>query len=317
MDKFMDCEYVQSTSNMSYEDWTKLRKSGIGGSDCAAIIDACPYDSAVRVYMDKVGQDVPKMDNEAMRQGRDFEYYVAQRFMEETGLEVEEHNYFLRNKKFPYMVGNIDRKIKGQNVGLECKTTQPRNAKEWEDEKVPVWYELQCHHYMAVTGAEGWWIACLIFGKAFVYKYIKRDENIIQDLIKVEGRFWNDYVLANIMPPPDGSEQVDDILKGMYPESEESSILLTDKESKEVYDSMLEFKIIYKDMEKKYKACQQFFKQKMGNAEMCFVEGIEDVPMSWKTFNRENFDKKAFREENPDLYQKYVTSSSYRVFRDE
>ncbi len=77
-----------STINMSREEWLKLRKSGIGGSDAGAICGLNPYSSPMKVYQDKTSEDVSDLDSESMRQGRDLEDYVARRFMEATGLKV-------------------------------------------------------------------------------------------------------------------------------------------------------------------------------------------------------------------------------------
>ena len=40
------------------------------------------------MYRDKISETIENIDNEAMRQGRDLEDYVAQRFTEATGLKV-------------------------------------------------------------------------------------------------------------------------------------------------------------------------------------------------------------------------------------
>ena len=70
---------------MTHEEWPQARKSGIGGSDAGAICGLNPYTSPLVVYQDKASEAVEEKDNEAMRQGRDLEDYVAKRFMEETG----------------------------------------------------------------------------------------------------------------------------------------------------------------------------------------------------------------------------------------
>lgn len=44
------------------------------------------------VYYEKTSDTIDLSDNEAMRQGRELEDYVAQRFMEETGLKVRKSN---------------------------------------------------------------------------------------------------------------------------------------------------------------------------------------------------------------------------------
>jgi predicted phage-related endonuclease len=43
---------------------------------------------------------------------------------------------------------------------------------------------------MAVTGAKAWYLAVVILGREFKYKKIKRDEELIQNLIAIEKEFW-------------------------------------------------------------------------------------------------------------------------------
>ena len=63
------------TEKMCREEWLKLRKTGIGGSDAGAVCGLNPYRSPFSVYMDKTSEEVSEDDSEAMRQGRDFEDY--------------------------------------------------------------------------------------------------------------------------------------------------------------------------------------------------------------------------------------------------
>ena len=73
-----------STLNLPKEDWLRYRKCGITGTDAGSILGLNPYRSAFQVYHDKISDAIKNIDNEAMRQGRDLEEYVAQRFSEET-----------------------------------------------------------------------------------------------------------------------------------------------------------------------------------------------------------------------------------------
>ena len=62
---------------MDKAEWLCHRKKGIGGSDAGAVCGLNPYRSAMEVYLDKTTDDTEEFDNEAMRQGREFEDYVA------------------------------------------------------------------------------------------------------------------------------------------------------------------------------------------------------------------------------------------------
>ena len=70
-----------STLGIEKEEWLRYRKGGIGGSDAGAVCGLNPYRTAMEVYYDKTSDEIEEMDNEAMRQGREFEEYVARRFM--------------------------------------------------------------------------------------------------------------------------------------------------------------------------------------------------------------------------------------------
>ena len=110
---------IISTKDMTHEEWLQARKSGIGGSDAGAICGLNPYTSPLAVYQDKVSQAVEEKDNEAMRQGRDLEDYVARRFMEETGKKVRRANVIYKSTENPFMFANVDRLIVGEDAGLE------------------------------------------------------------------------------------------------------------------------------------------------------------------------------------------------------
>ena len=119
--------------DLSHDEWLALRRKGIGGSDAASIMGVSAYSSPYRVWADKTGRLEPLEDNEAMRQGRDLEAYVAERFTEATGKKVRRNNYMIFSKKYPFMLANIDRLIVGENAGLECKTTNFLNLKQFKN----------------------------------------------------------------------------------------------------------------------------------------------------------------------------------------
>lgn len=156
---------MQSTLTMTREEWLSERRKGLGGSDAAAILGMNPYRSPLAVYMDKIGIAPEILDNEAIRQGRDLEQYVAERFCEDTGRKVRRCNRILQHPEYPWMLANIDRDVVGEDAGLECKTTSPYNKTPFDQGDVPAPYYWQCQHYMAVTGAKSWYLAVLVHGK--------------------------------------------------------------------------------------------------------------------------------------------------------
>ena len=87
-----------STIGVDKKEWLRYRKQGITGTDAGAIVGLNPYYSAAQVYQDKITGEVEEWDNEAMRQGRDLEEYVARRFSEQTGLRCVKQMLSIRMK---------------------------------------------------------------------------------------------------------------------------------------------------------------------------------------------------------------------------
>lgn len=298
---------VVSTLNLSREEWLKYRKQGIGGSDAGAICGLNPYRTAIHVYQDKISDTSEDIDNEAMRQGREFEDYVARRFMEATGKKVRRANAMFRSKEQPFMLADVDRMIVGENAGLECKTASPYMAEKWKDGKIPLSYEIQCHHYMAVCGADAWYIAVLIYGREFKYYKIERDEELIADLIRVEQDFWENNVQKRIMPSPDGSKVADSVIAEYYKDSVEESIQLTGFDEK--LRRRQELVEVMERMETEKKQIEQEVKLYMGNAE---VAENERYRVSWKAVSSNRLDEKRLKEEMPEVYEQYKKSTVSR-----
>ena len=205
-----------STKNMDRNEWLKIRKTGLGGSDAGAVCGLNPHVSPMAVYRDKVSDETDMGDNEAMRQGRDLEEYVAQRFTEETGLKVRRSNKMYRSTEYPWMIADVDRMVAGGGAGLECKTVSVYKKDQWGDGGIPVHYLLQCYHYMIVTGCRTWYLAAVILGQDFQYRRIEYEEEIAQNLIALEAEFWNNHVLPRHMPDPDGSKSCDAVLEEYF-----------------------------------------------------------------------------------------------------
>lgn len=190
------------TSREDQEEWLRIRKQYLTGTDAGAVCGMNPYKSAMQVYQDKVSPEVELRDNESMRLGRDLEDYVAARFMEAAGKKVRRSNAMYVSDEYPFMMANVDRLVVGERAGLECKTASPYSSELWKDGKIPEWYYLQCQHYIKTLEADGWYLAVLIFGKGFQYTYIQRDEELLNDLVTIEKEFWEDQVQAGLMPSP-------------------------------------------------------------------------------------------------------------------
>ena len=300
---------IVSTLNLSREEWLKYRKKGICGTDAGAITGFNPYVSAFSVYKDKTSDEISEFDNEAMRQGRDMEDYVARRFMEETGKQVRRANAIYENEKHPIMLADFDRLIVGEKAGLECKTVSPYSADKWSDGKIPMHYQMQVQHYLAVSGYECWYIAALIFGRDFIIRKIERDEELINNLTVIEENWWEKHIVENTIPEPDGSTAYTKLLNEYYHSDRDKTVKLygMDKtlERRGEIDSLINKLNIEKE------AIDQRIKINLENASYGETERYK---VSWIDTVQNRIDSKKLKAENPDIYNGYLNEVHSKRF---
>ncbi|MEK5070749.1 YqaJ viral recombinase family nuclease [Sporosarcina sp. FSL K6-1508] len=308
----MQAEVLISTVDMNRQEWLDARKNGIGGSDVSAIAGLNKWKSPVGVYLDKIGAS-PDEDSagEAAYWGNVMEDVVAQEFSIRTGLRVRRRNAILKHPEYPFMLANVDRLIVGKREGLECKTASEYLKGSWEDEEIPAAYLLQIQHYMAVTGYDAWHIAVLIGGNKFLYKKVERDEELINYLITIEKNFWKENVLKQIPPMFDGSDASVDLLKALYPESVPDSEVQLPGDAGTFIEALDEISVELKSMELQKKEYENQIKDMMKDNEKAYSG---ERTITWKSYDTNRFDSKRFKVEEPDLYKKYVNTTTARKF---
>lgn len=298
------------TLNMPREQWLRLRKEGIGGSDAGAVCGLNPYVSPMAVYQDKISPEVSLEDSEAMRQGRDLEDYVAGRFMEAAGLKVRRSNVMYRSMEHPFMLADVDRLVVGEDAGLECKTASAYSADQWKEGEVPSHYLIQCLHCMAVTGKKSWYIAVVILGRDFKFVKLERDEEMIRNLISIEEEFWRCHVMPRVMPEPDGSRISDEVIGRYFPAAARKEVLLPSK-----FNAGLkrreEILALEERLETERRQIEQRVKLFMGDCETAYNGNYR---ISWSNVDTVRIDSRRMKEEEPALYQSFAKTSRSRRF---
>ncbi len=235
---------------------------------------------------------------------------VASEFTERTGKRTRRRNAILQHPKHGFMIANIDREIVGEKIGLECKTVGEYSKDGWKEDKVPEQYIILCQHYMAVTGYRGWWIAALIGGNKFVYKYIERDDVIISALIELESQFW-DLVEKRTPPPMDGTDSAVNVLKLLYPESKANTAINLPNEAAELVEIREALKVQIKELDMRLAETENKLKAMLGESE---TGRIGDYLVTWKTFVSNRVNTKKLKDEHLDIYRECCKESSYRRF---
>jgi putative phage-type endonuclease len=203
--------------------WFDFRKNGIGGSEIGTILGLNRYDTAVRLFHEKIGTIQPRMeDNSKMFWGRKLENEIAEiwKFYDGTDNNYIENfknnrvvrdcrsiNGYVVNPKYPWLFASLDRVINikgGINLitgeplttegVLEVKTLSYWSAQMWQD-NIPISYLAQVHQYMIIIESDYAEIAILQDGNDFRVEKIQRDEALCDRIIEISKMFWENRVL--------------------------------------------------------------------------------------------------------------------------
>lgn len=289
---------IANTANMETEKWLKLRKQGIGGSDAAGVAGVSKYASPYMVFWDKLDvfiQDKPEHVMEAAYWGNVHESTIRKEFTlrvnkerAELGLpplKVIHRQAIFAHDEHNFIRTNLDGWIVGHEAGkgiFEAKTAHYMLREDWEGKDVPNAYLLQCQHNMLVMEADFAYLAVLIGGNTFKYYYIKRDEELINYLVKIETTFWNQHILTRIPPEMTGLAAEKDMLRDMYPTStdDEESLFNLPNDCIETIEQVDVLKQIIEDLKKEKTKYENEIKAILEDAEWGYA-GVHKI--TWKT----------------------------------
>jgi putative phage-type endonuclease len=229
----------------AHEQWLSARKSGVGGSDIAAILGLSPWKTSVDVWLDKTGQAEGAIGNEeAVRWGTLLEDVVAREYAERTANTVQRVNRILRHPDHEWAIGNIDRAIVapgsrvrvaddggtllGADGLLEVKTASAYKAGEWgrdgDEDAVPVHYQAQVMWYLGITGQQWADVAALIGGQRMIVRRLHRDDETIAAMLDRAHEFWRKHVLTRQPPEPVNAKDVE----RLFPDDNGEAVEATD-----------------------------------------------------------------------------------------
>lgn len=298
---------IQQIRRENREEWLKLRKKYIGGSDAASIIGLNDYQSPYALWCEKCGITPEFEGNLRTRIGTEMEPIIARLFEEETGKKVRNCNFSLVNDKYPWALCDVDRMVVGEDAILEIKSTSSLNLKHYKNGDYPARFYVQCQHYLAVTEREKAYLAVLIGNSDFKIFEIERDENEIAALMDAEKQF-HEYMVKKHEPPAVAADV--ESLDIVYPSSTGGSIELFGQ--KPIMKQWLDLKAEIAALQEKMDGISAALKQDMGEAEIG-TDG--EYIATWANRKRTTFDKKAFQKDNPDIdLSKWEKTTTYRVF---
>jgi putative phage-type endonuclease len=205
------------------DEWYDFRKRGIGGSEIGTVLGINKYDTAVRLFHEKIGTIEPRReDNERMFWGRTNEENIARVWQYYDGTKdgyvnncvndkivrkCRSVNGYVVNPDYPWLFASVDRLINiegGFNLItgeplekegiLECKNMSYWVSQMWVD-GIPIYHLGQIHVYMIILDVDYAEIAMLVDGGQLQVEKIQRDEALCERLLTISKAFWYNRVV--------------------------------------------------------------------------------------------------------------------------
>lgn len=312
----MTAAVVISTAPDGTDDWHATRRTGIGGSDAAAICGLSKYATPYTVWLEKTGPAQPDTAGEAARWGTLLEPVVRDEVARLENLDIADAAGTYAHPDRPWQHANVDGLIAPAGI-YEGKTANLRLADEWADDRVPDRYLLQGMHYLSVLGPEYDHLlyGCLIGGQELVIRRVERDQEAIDALVAIETRFWA-HVESGEPPPVDGSDATAEALKNQWLPDAQTAVTV----DRVTVDELIAQRAAAVDAEAAAKADRQAaenqLKALLGEAtDAVDVDG--NVLYTWrKNKDGTRLDTKALEAAYPDIVAAHtVPKPGHRVLR--
>ena len=173
------------------------RRTFIGGSDARKIMSG----DWNELYREKVGEVEPEDLSSVFRVqlGLRTENFHAEWFTKTEGMELKQESQMRHHLEHKWMCANLDRWIPSKQTFLEMK----HSANGVNVAEKARYYMAQLQHYMAVTGVDYCYFSVIRGNDDPVVVTVDRDNDYIEQLIKMEKAFWW-HVENNVHPdiPP-------------------------------------------------------------------------------------------------------------------
>ena len=299
---------------ISEEDWLSLRKKSLGGSDASKVIGVNPFASPLSLYVEKLDISSPKetKSHGAMWLGKRLEDDIALLYEEVEGKKIRKDNIMWMDDEYPFITANVDRKIIGENAGVEIKSMSRERARNYDlaGGEAPEEYIAQCRHYQMVLGWDYVDLAIYVLQEELYVIRIERDEEYINDLREREIEYWTNYIEKHQMPAPDGSESSTDALKAIYPENT-SDYEVLDSAFDTLVDNYKEFARLEKYYKSEKERARDLACEKIGTN--AYGRGIK-WQCSWKPTTTTRIDATRLKKDLPAIYAKYSKTTTTRRF---
>lgn len=315
---------VIPTKDLSHAEWFDLRRKYLCGSDLAAIMEMSQYATPTDIFLEKTWQTPTETEETPiMRRGHILEPIVINehKLRHPNDKIIIPPGMFV-SKEWPWMGGNFDGIIiinREPGVG-EIKTIG-WPGEDWgpdggNEDDMPERVSCQTFHYMAVSKFKYAVVIALLVAAWEIRRYfIWWDDSVIQNVVAIGKRFWNNHVIPQVPPTPTNSMDCNKLWKW----DKGTTIVAED----DIIEIAFELKAVREEAKRlvgsdgrggRKSELEAKIKSYMRDNQVLIGPDGKKI-CSWKTQTARHFRAKEFAETYPELDKEFRKESTSRVFR--
>ncbi len=304
---------------MITEQQREERRKHIGSSDIAAIFGLDPFKSAADVWASKVYELEQGNDSDAIRIGNAAEEAIVKFIADKNGLQyttvtealhyIAKDGIFACNLDAQEIIGN-DWEYKPLPYAIEAKATSLSD--EWGEEgtdNVPDRVIVQVQHQIYCAGLEYVRIGAFmsLFGRLTIREYgpIKRNQEMIDNMVKAGLDWWNKYVIPKI--PPDSSVPSLKVFRSIKREP----VTTTDIKHRHV-KNWLNLKAMRLRAKKLEEIQLAYILQDIGDSEAGLLPDGSMITY-FKQRGADKIDRQLLKEQYPEVYKEIAKPNIFRT----
>lgn len=215
------------------EEQQRIRMTGIGASEIAAIVGKSRWSTPFDIWARKRGQLDPYEETKPQKRGRILEPSVLAWWSEDSGLCLRKSPGTIRHPTISIALATPDAygsySPRGKPiVYVEAKTGRFGARAEWGPEgsdEIPAEYLLQTVWGLGVSGLPEAQIPVLFGGDDFRIYRVNADPELFGVLADAAQKFWRDHVEGETAPAIDDSDAASAYLKKRFPSESGDQLL--------------------------------------------------------------------------------------------
>lgn len=318
--------------------WHAWRSGGVGGSDAPVLLGLSSYASPVSLFFTKTGViDDNSPDTQRQRIGKRMEAVLAAEFHDMTGLNVVGEQTWCEHTEHRWArctvdgfvaesaIVDVDHLGEPDPIGIiEMKTV---GQFAWPD-GIPPNIRAQVIWQLGVTGMRHAWVIVVFAGWKVEIFEVDWDADAQADWDYVFERadnFWNQHVLAGIVPPMDDHDATTRALTAVFDADPEGMVDI-DEPGRQLVGAVQVAQARTKAATADEARLKNELRAYLGDNTTVIDGWIDPGPRSkkppkpnvlasWRPQVAQRFDTDQFKADHPDLASKYTKSTESRVLR--